>query len=72
MSPEELFDFEQRVGQLPPGEQMELIERLLRRLRQAYFTDHEALERGLREMAADPDVQRELNQRDEEPRHAAG
>lgn len=62
MSPEELIDFEQRVGQLPPEEQVRIIERLVRQLRQTHFTDHEALERGLDEMAFDPDMQREMNQ----------
>ncbi len=72
MTPEELFDFEQRVGQLPPEEQMRLIERLVRQLRQAHFTNHAALERGLDEMVTDPDMLREMNQLGEVPRNAAG
>jgi hypothetical protein len=72
MTPQELFEIEQRIAQLPPGEQLRLIERLIGRLRSAYFTDHEALQRNLREMASDPDIQRELNAFRETSEHATG
>jgi hypothetical protein len=66
MFSKELFDIEQRARQLPPEEQLELIGRLVRQLRLMYFTDHEALERGLRETAADPQIQAEIRNIDEE------
>ena len=60
MTDDELVEIERRVAQLPPGEQLELVERLLRNLRHAEYTDHAAFEKDLQEMAADPDVQREM------------
>ena len=66
MTGDELFDIEERVAQLPPEAQMRLIERLIHRVRQTCFTDHAALERGLQEMATDPDIQRELRQINQE------
>ncbi len=65
MFSKELFDIEERAGQLPPEEQLELIGHLVRQLRLTYFTDHAALEREMDAMAADPDIQREMNQMSE-------
>jgi hypothetical protein len=57
---DELFEVAKRIAQLPTGKQLEFVEQVLRNLRCAAFTDHVAFEKGLQEMAADPDIQREM------------
>jgi hypothetical protein len=56
-----LNEFATWVSSLPVGEQLEVVEELLRRLRRNSFTDHAALERQMEEMANDPGMQRVLS-----------
>ncbi len=60
MTQDELTDFEQRFDQLSFDAKLRLLERLLRRLRRGAFADPVAFEREVQEMAADPDIEREL------------
>lgn len=68
----ELVELEQRIAQLSPPERLHLIERTARMVRQDCFTDHDALAKGIEEMAADPDIQRELDLWRSAEEHAAG
>lgn len=72
----EVYELTQRVLELPPEQQMMVVEEILRTIRKAHFTDHEALDREMAAMVADPAFQRVLNNQDlpyPEPRaHEAG
>jgi hypothetical protein len=48
----EVYELLHRAGQLAPGEQLYLAETILARLRDALFTDHEAIKRELAEVEA--------------------
>jgi hypothetical protein len=61
MSPTNWDEVEARFAELPLREQMLLLERLMRRMREgAYAVDPDASDRHLEEMANDADIQREL------------
>ena len=60
MNDPELVDIEARVARLTAEEQLYLIERLLRNIRLGAYSDPAAAEKSLRDMAADPDIQRDL------------
>jgi hypothetical protein len=64
MKSEDVYDLEERIAQLSLGDQIHLLEAVLGRIRQKYFTDHEAMERDIAAMAADPDIQRVLRGED--------
>ena len=59
MSSTELASIERKIAQLPPDDQLLLIERLAHRLRGATTPD-ETMEDELATMAADPEIRREL------------
>jgi hypothetical protein len=60
-----LAQIEERIHQLPIDEQLLLIERVAKRIREEMAKQH-ALEKQLAAMAADPEIQRELRKIDEE------
>jgi len=60
-----LSQIEERITQLPVDEQLWLIERVAQRLRESMRTQR-AFNAQLVAMAADPDIQREIHQMDEE------
>jgi hypothetical protein len=60
MDADDWADIEARFDQLSFDAKLRLIERLVRRLRRGAFADPVAFEREMNEMAADPDVKREL------------
>ena len=60
-----LSQIEARITQLPVDEQLWLIERVAQRLRESMRTQR-AFEARLVAMAADPDIQYEIHQIDEE------
>lgn len=60
MHRDELADIEERFDRSSGEDKLRLIERLVRRLRLGAMTDLAAVERQVQEMAADPDIQREL------------
>ena len=62
---------EHEFDHLPLHEQLLLIERLVRRVRQS-TGDPAGLDRALEQMAADPDIQRVLRGDDLVPKNAAG
>jgi len=61
---DELYQLRERIAKLTPGEQLLLAEGILANIRRAHFTDHEALDRSLREMMEDKGFQRVLNNQD--------
>jgi hypothetical protein len=61
-----LRELEQRIAQLPRDDQLWLIERLAHRLRLTTVLPQEPLESDLAAMAADPEIQRELRDIEEE------
>jgi len=64
-----LNEIEQKVSQLPHNEQLWLIERLVRRLREGAnnnFSKPDFFDAQLTAMANDPEIQAELRQIDEE------
>jgi hypothetical protein len=60
-----LSQIEERITQLPVDEQLWLIERVAQRLRES-MRKQRAFDAQLVAMAADPDIQREIHQIDEE------
>jgi len=60
-----LSQIEERITQLPIDEQLWLIERVAQRLRES-IRNQRVFEAQLVAMAADPDIQRELHQVEEE------
>jgi hypothetical protein len=58
MSSTDLASIERKIAQLPPDDQLLLIERLAHRLRGA--APDEVVESELATMAADPEIRREL------------
>lgn len=60
-----LAQIEERITQLPVDEQLWLIERVAQRLRES-MRKQQAFDAQLVAMAADPDIQHELHQIDEE------
>lgn len=60
MHRDELADIEEQFDRLPGEDKLRLIERLVRRLRLGALMDPAVIERQVQEMAADPDIQREL------------
>jgi hypothetical protein len=60
-----LNQLDRQIAQLSLDEQLWLIERIARRLRESPVPDDEALQKELAAMAADPDIQRELRQIEE-------
>lgn len=60
----ELHELQERIAKLTPEEQLYLVERVLAKIRDKHFTDHEALDRDMAEMAADPGMQRVLRGED--------
>jgi DNA-directed RNA polymerase subunit F len=63
MTAQERYEIVERVAKLPPEEQLQLIEELVRSLRRA-SVDRLAVERTMDEMAADPGMQRVLRNED--------
>jgi hypothetical protein len=59
-SPELLTSLERQARQLSPAEQLWLIERLVHSLRQRSTNAQPSIEQQLAQMAADPEIQREL------------
>ena len=55
-----LSQLEASVGELPRGEQLLLVERLMRRLRMDELSSDAAWKNSLAEMASDAQIQREL------------
>ena len=55
-----LSQLEASVGELPRGEQLLLVERLMRRLRMDELSSDAAWRNSLAEMAGDAQIQREL------------
>ena len=55
-----LSQLEASVGELPRGEQLLLVERLMRRLRMDELSSDPAWKNSLAEMASDAQIQREL------------
>jgi hypothetical protein len=66
MSSPVLTEIEQRIDSLSLDEQMRLLEHLAQRIRQARQDNPAPAADELAEMAADPDIQRELREIDEE------
>ncbi len=66
MSSAALTEIERRIDQLSIDEQERLLEHLTRRIRQAKQDGASAAADDLAAMAADPDIQRELREIDEE------
>jgi hypothetical protein len=66
MSSPVLNEIEQRIDQLSFDEQLLLLEQLAQRIRRAKHADRSAPADDLTAMAADPDIQRELREIDEE------
>ena len=58
-APSLLSELEENISQLPLDEQLLLIERLSHRIREN-FSARTDMEKQLSEMAADPEIQREL------------
>jgi hypothetical protein len=63
MTSKEKYELTQRIAALPLVEQLEFIEALVRNLRKAN-TDWEEVGRTMAAMAADPEMQRVLNNED--------
>jgi hypothetical protein len=63
---ENLSQIEENIGLLSREEQLWLIERMIHRLRQGERKEKASLESQLEAMAADPEIQRELQNIDEE------
>jgi hypothetical protein len=61
-----LLEIERQIHQLQPDEQLWLIERLVHGLRRHSLQEQAALEKDLAAMAADPQIQSELRQINEE------
>jgi len=72
MNPSALHELEKRIAELSPEEQLWLVERLVHRLRKSNPLDNIAWKNDLAAMAADPEIQRELKQIDEEFRCTEG
>jgi hypothetical protein len=64
MTGHERYELLERIGKLTPEEQLMLAEGILRNIRRAHFTDHEALRRDAEAMAADPGIQKALRNED--------
>ena len=54
-------DLEEKISRLSTAEQMQLIERVSHRI-QAVNTSNKVIDSQLREMAADPEIQKELRE----------
>jgi hypothetical protein len=61
-----LTDIENQFAELPLDDQLQLLERLVHRLRGNALTTQAAWESDLAAMAADPEIQSELRKIDEE------
>jgi hypothetical protein len=57
---------QEQIRQLPRSDQLRLVERVSHELRSAAFADPEIMAERLAAMAADPDIQREIRQIEEE------
>jgi hypothetical protein len=57
-----LIEIEARINQLPPEEQLLLIERLAHKLRGQAGSPQPSLQAQLEAMAHDPDIQREIRE----------
>lgn len=60
----EMYELYVRLQALTPEERMMVVEMVLSDIRRKHFTDHEAIERDLDAMIADPDFQRVMNNED--------
>jgi hypothetical protein len=60
MNPVDWDEVEEQFIKLPLHDQLLLIERLVRRMRQGAFIDPDVFEREMEKMANDPAIQREL------------
>ena len=63
-----IVELEREIDHLPYGDRLLLIERIVRNLRQITSSEKEIWRQQLAEMAADPDIQREIRAINEELR----
>ncbi|HWG41838.1 MAG TPA: hypothetical protein VN688_03560 [Gemmataceae bacterium] len=66
MADNDLTEIEERFERLSFEVKLRVLERLIHQLRHS-FIDLSAFEQSVRDMAADPAVQRELSGRDQQP-----
>lgn len=64
-------DLEEKISRLSTDEQMQLIERVSHRIR-AVNTSNKGIDAQLSEMAADPEIQKELREIESEFSHTEG
>ncbi|MDE3000086.1 MAG: hypothetical protein OXU79_13500 [Gemmatimonadota bacterium] len=64
-------DLEEKISRLSTEEQFQLIERVSHRI-QAVNTSNKVIDSQLREMAADPEIQKELREIESEFYHTEG
>jgi hypothetical protein len=61
MTASKVNEIESQFAKLSPAAQSDLVERLVRRMRERRDPNHSEWEAGLTAMAADPEMQKELN-----------